>query len=221
MSDEQFLARWSRRKQEAKAGHVESAPDVAEAHVSASSDRAAAEQVPAETELSDLPPDLLSIESIDATTDITAFLRQGIPQEVSRAALRRAWSADPAIRDHVGLAENAWDFNDPNAMAGFGPLDYSAEQIDTLVRRVFEGVVETAGSVSDPLAKATEAAARSAHAEAGSAQSADPVRVITDSRQFDAFAAAELPSDSAALEPQADNDEASFPRRTHGGALPR
>src|SRR6202043_370431 len=60
--------------------------------------------------------------SIDAATDISAFLRKGIPQELSRAALRRAWTADPAIRDFVGLAENAWDFNDPTAMPGFSPL---------------------------------------------------------------------------------------------------
>jgi len=99
MSDEQFLARWSRRKQEAKAGDAEPTPEgAAEANGPASSGRAAEEPVPAETELSNLPP----IESIEAATDVTAFLRKGIPQELSRAALRRAWSADPAIRDFVG-----------------------------------------------------------------------------------------------------------------------
>ena len=35
----------------------------------------------------------------------------------------------PPSATSSGLAENAWDFNDPNAMPGFGPLDYSAEQI--------------------------------------------------------------------------------------------
>jgi len=35
---------------------------------------------------------------------------------------RRAWAADPAIRDFKGLAENAWDFTDPTAMPGFGEL---------------------------------------------------------------------------------------------------
>jgi TorA maturation chaperone TorD len=29
---------------------------------------------------------------------------------------------DPAIRDFIGIAENQWDFNDPTAMPGFGPL---------------------------------------------------------------------------------------------------
>jgi hypothetical protein len=39
------------------------------------------------------------------------------------AALRNAWRADPNIRDFVGVAESQWDFNDPNAMPGFGPLE--------------------------------------------------------------------------------------------------
>ena len=90
----------------------------------------------AEVDLSSLPP----IESITGGTDITAFLRKGIPPELSRAALRRAWAADPSIRDFVGLAENAWDFNDPDAMPGFGPLDCSEEQLAALVDRIVGGV---------------------------------------------------------------------------------
>jgi hypothetical protein len=218
MSDEQFLTRWSRRKQEASADHAEPAPEeAAEAPGSAPSDRAAAEPFPPETELSNLPP----IESIDAATDITAFLRKGIPQELSRAALRRAWAADPAIRDFVGLAENAWDFNDPNAMAGFGPLEHSAEQVEALVRRIVDGVVEAAESLPSPRAETAEDAARSAHAEAGCAQSSNPVKAIGDPRPSDEPAAAELPSNSAASQPVAANDGTAPPRRTHGGALPR
>ena len=215
MTDEQFLARWSRRKQEAKVGHAEPAPEeqAAEANVSASSDRAAAEPVLPEAELSNLPP----IESIDAATDITAFLRKGIPQELSRAALRRAWSADPAIRDFMGLAENAWDFNDPNAMHGFGPLDYSAEQVDALVRRILGGVVETADSLADPV----EDAPQSAPAETALAQSSNPVREITDPRPLDRSVAAVLPTYSAASQSAVSGEHTSLRRRTHGGALPQ
>jgi Protein of unknown function (DUF3306) len=217
MSDEQFLARWSRRKQEAKAGHAEPAPEEAiEAHGPASSDRAGAEPVPPETDLSNLPP----IESIDAATDVTAFLRKGIPQELSRAALRRAWNADPAIHDFVGLAENAWDFNDPNAMPGFGPLDYSVEQVDALVRRIVGDVVEIAESRPKPLATAAEDSARSADAEAGSAQPSNPVKA-TEPRPLDESADAELSSVSAASQPAAASEEAPLPHRTHGGALPQ
>jgi hypothetical protein len=217
MSDEQFLARWSRRKQEARAGHAEPASEeAAEANGPAPSGPAAAEPVPSETDLSNLPP----IESIDAATDITAFLRKGIPLELSRAALRRAWSADPAIRDFVGLAENAWDFNDPNAMAGFGGLDYSAEQVDALVRRIVGGAVQATESLPNLLAEAAEDPARSAPAEVGLAQSSNPVKAITDPRPFDEAAAPELPSNSAASQPLPASEEAPPPRRTHGGALP-
>jgi hypothetical protein len=217
MSEEQFLARWSRRKQEAKAGHAEPASEGAfEAHGSASADRVAAEPLRSEKELSNLPP----IESIDAVTDITAFLGKGIPQELTRAALRRAWTADPAIRDFVGLAENAWDFNDPNAMAGFGPLSYSAEQVDALARRIVGGVVQIADNLPNRVAKAADEGARSPDEQVGFAS--DPVKVTLDQRSADESTAAELPPDSAAAQPAIPSEETSFlPRRTHGGALPR
>jgi hypothetical protein len=69
------------------------------------------------------PASLPAIESIVADSDIRQFLQAQVPEELTRAALRSAWTADPAIRDFVGIAENQWDFNDHAAMAGFGPLD--------------------------------------------------------------------------------------------------
>jgi len=65
-----------------------------------------------------LPP----IESIDAQTDITVFLQSVVPQELRLAALRRAWTVDPAIRDFKGPQENDWNFNDPNSIPGFGEV---------------------------------------------------------------------------------------------------
>jgi hypothetical protein len=217
MSDEQFLARWSRRKQEAKAGPAGPATKEAAEAREPPSDGAAAGPVSPDTELSNLPP----IESIDAATDIAAFLRKGIPQELSRAALRRAWSADPAIRDFVGLAENAWDFNDPNAMAGFGALDYSDEQIDALVRRIVGCVAEAAESFTNPPAEAAKSATHSAPAEAGFAPQSKPVKAFTDPRPLDESAAEKLSVNSAATQPVAASEETPLPRRTHGGALPR
>ena len=65
-----------------------------------------------------LPP----IESIDAQTNIMVFLQSGVPDQLRLAALRRAWTADPAIRDFKGPQENSWNFNDPNGIPGFGEL---------------------------------------------------------------------------------------------------
>jgi hypothetical protein len=66
-----------------------------------------------------LPP----IETIGAETDITAFMRAGVPEALKHAALRRAWSADPAIRDFMGPTENYWDAPGPDGIPGFGDLD--------------------------------------------------------------------------------------------------
>jgi hypothetical protein len=103
MSDsETFLSRWLRLKRESEA----------------SLPRADAPS-PAAFDPASLPP----IESIVADSDIQQFLYEGVPPELTRAALRSAWSADPAIRDFVGIAENQWNFNDHSCIPGFGPLE--------------------------------------------------------------------------------------------------
>src|SRR6185369_16933368 len=96
---------------------------------------------PPEFDISTLPP----IDSITAVSDVKAFLQAGVPPDLTRAALRRVWTADPAIRDFVGLAENAWDFTDPNAMPGFGPLEMTEE-----VRQMIARVVGEIGKAASP-----------------------------------------------------------------------
>jgi hypothetical protein len=108
---ENFLERWSRLKREAVAdvsGGGEHAP------VEALQD--ADDPTTPAFDPASLPP----IESIDAATDIRPFLNACVPEELTRAALRSTWSADPAIRDFIGIAESQWDFNDPASIPGFG-----------------------------------------------------------------------------------------------------
>ena len=112
---ENVIQRWARLKRaQDMAQETERVSGAAEPTVQPPSDAA-----------SDAPFDLASlpsIESIAADTDIGAFLRSGVPAELTRAALRRAWASDPAIRDFIGIAENQWDFNGPDAIPGFGPM---------------------------------------------------------------------------------------------------
>jgi hypothetical protein len=91
-----------------------------------------------------LPP----IESITAHTDIRAFLAPGVPRELAAAALRRAWSVDPAIRDFVGLAEYAWDFNTPGSMPGFGPLEMTNDLRQVVARVLGDSPAETGAAGS-------------------------------------------------------------------------
>jgi hypothetical protein len=92
-------------------------------------------QRPASQSLDD-PANLLPIGSINSRSDIRPFLLAGVPADLRRAALRRAWSVDPKIRDFIGLSENSWDFNAAGSMPGFGSL--TAEDSCRLLARSME-----------------------------------------------------------------------------------
>ncbi|MBA2398354.1 MAG: DUF3306 domain-containing protein [Bradyrhizobium sp.] len=110
-----FLARWSQRKQEAKQPERE-AP-VADAEIAAAP-ATEAEATP-EFDLSSLP----SLDELTSETDITAFLRKGVPEHLRNAALRKSWALDPAIRNYVNPAlEYAYDWNTPGGVPGNGEL---------------------------------------------------------------------------------------------------
>lgn len=140
---EGFLERWSRKKAAAQ-GDAARPPDAGEPQAPTETatpvrvTREAADQIPsaAEKTLAFDIASLPSLESIVAATDIRAFLKPGVPAELTRAALRRAWAADPAIRDFKGLQENDWDFNDPNGVPGFGRFA-PGEDIKKLLAQVF------------------------------------------------------------------------------------
>jgi Protein of unknown function (DUF3306) len=161
---EAFLTRWSRRKREAAATEPQPAAEerAAPATKSANPETAGATPVP---ETQPQPkPELPPIEAIDASTDIRAFLREGVPQDLARAALRRAWSSDPAIRDFIGLSENSWDFNAPEGVPGFGP--FAPEAAQKLVAQVLGDPHPTQDT------EATIAAAAESPATASSAAAA-------------------------------------------------
>lgn len=115
------LLRWARLKQEAKAAQRSEAGPAEAKAAQPGTDVANKEPFDAAS--------LPSIDSIVADTDIAGFVQSGVPAELTRAALRRAWASDPAIRDFVGIADNQWDFNDPNGIPGFGPLGTMEGQV--------------------------------------------------------------------------------------------
>lgn len=202
MTEEEFLARWSRRKRASKsdAPPAETAEPAGEASVPSPG----AEAEP-DVDLGSLPP----IDAITAATDVTAFLRKGVPQELMHMALRRAWSADPAIRDFIGLAENAWDFNDPKAMPGFGPLDCSQAELAAWVDRIVGGLRNAAEALPDT---------PTALQESSDLPSADLVHTALLAEEP---AQAVITETSASIAPQPTPEAHEVRRRTHGGALPR
>jgi hypothetical protein len=141
---ENFLKRWSKRKlaerDRSKDEHAANQQPPVEHDASAAEPLQIDGMVKASDEtfgLANLPP----IDSIAANTDVTAFLRPGVPPDMTRAALRRAWTSDPAIRDFVGLVENGWDFNNPSAMAGFGAI--TADEVAQLASKIIGEPMKT------------------------------------------------------------------------------
>jgi Protein of unknown function (DUF3306) len=152
------------------------------------------------------PQDLPSIDAITFDTDIRAFLKSRVPAELTRAALRRAWTSDPAIRDFIGIAENQWDFNDPTTIPGFGPLQGN-DDISVLLRQAFGQPAEFVETIAE-LPIAEEPAAPEIATEIG----------VPDQADRPGAAAVER----AEIERGAEQDSGAPPkRRTHGGALPR
>ncbi len=139
-----LLLRWARLKQAAKAAD----------ETEAASARFDATVGPPATDVQFDPANLPSVESIVADTDIIAFLRAGVPAELTRAALRKAWTSDPAIRDFIGIAENQWDFNDPNSIPGFGPLAPTESGVDILAQ--ISGRFERLPGTTEELTAAVE-----------------------------------------------------------------
>ena len=224
MTEEDFLKRWSRRKREVAKAEAEPLAEAKSAEPRAHPQTT--QKAEPEFDLASLPP----IESINALTDVTAFLRAGVPADLTRAALRRVWTADPAIRNFVGLAENAWDFTDPNAMPGFGPLESTEE-----VRQMIANLVDKIGEAAQGGDHTRETAVQSlgdSNALGGEDVDDGRTQIVTAPAQ-EVERVAEVPQSQVLLQsskvitaPQHDAAEAQpesaqSSRRSHGGALPR
>ncbi|MER2264539.1 DUF3306 domain-containing protein [Methylobacterium oxalidis] len=143
MSGSDFLARWSRRKREALAPET-SAERSPEPLPQAVTGPAEAEAALTEEEIAALP----SLDTLTAGTDLTPFLRKGVPVLLRNAALRRMWSLDPAIRDYVSEArEYAYDWNVAGGVPGTGPL-LPGDDVKAMVGRIFGDVPDAEADLS-------------------------------------------------------------------------
>jgi len=147
MSAENFLSRWSRRKRRAELPPEPAdatPPDPAAPEGSAEAPHTEDprdptpgpdEEMSAE-EIARLP----SLEELTAETDLSVFLRRGVPEPLRKAALRRMWSLDPKIRDYVSEArEYAYDWNTPGGVPGFGGALPSGEEVARMAARIVGG----------------------------------------------------------------------------------
>jgi hypothetical protein len=202
---ESFLARWSRLKQRSRHDEVTGDDEQPQAHEDAT---------PAPSvDLTTLP----DIGNIGPDSDIRPFLQAGVPQELTGAALRSAWVADPSIRDFVEIADNQWDFNAESGIPGFGSLG-SADYARNLVARALQGLDDV-----QPVAPPSNSEVNSAEPpraavpgpqiidevwKSGAADVPAPGTNTGEARLATQALAAERPAQPAV-------------QRAHGGALPK
>jgi hypothetical protein len=143
-----------------------------------------------------LPP----VELLDASSDFSLFLRPGVPAALRSAALRKAWTADPLIRDYLSPLDYGWDFNTPGGLP-FGFSDTLGESADKVLQLIRQAVGEP---------------------EPPPEEGAPPAEVIPEAIPLE-----ELPPSGEVLvqaeaPPAAEREAepAEPPRRRHGGALP-
>jgi len=228
-SAKRFLRRWSRRKRTQQSNR-DAAPAPSRermgAETNAASDATASgEAVQPAFDPATLPP----IESITAMSDVRAFLAPGVPDELTRAALRRVWVTDPTIRDFVGLAENQWDFTKPDGVPGFGSLELTPElrrmvagmfgkapEQTTLQRQADAAPVEQFAELSEKTtAPGDDKGEPSEHSRDGPPVSSE--RAHPDS----ALVPSQRNNDAAAQKHVGDSASPRLAHRKHGGAVPK
>ncbi|WP_246716067.1 DUF3306 domain-containing protein [Aurantimonas sp. DM33-3] len=227
-----FLSRWSQRKREVAdadrtaAAGADAGPDAEAAGVSlehaapGDAPQAAVDAPITAEELAALPDP----EDLTAASDMTAFLRKGVPASLRNRAMRRLWSLDPAIRDYVGDARDyAWDWNVPGGVPVSGPLSATTD-VKQMVKDIFGR--EKAAPAEAEAAEQTVAADRSAPSES------PPPMTSADAAQAgpnETVSAASGPQDSALPEtpetmPETAAETAQQAPRNrplrHGSALP-
>jgi hypothetical protein len=225
---ESFVSRWARLKRSANSPRATeestNTPALSTSDVSAGRAEAAISQPRDDAATTEEPFDLTGLPSIDAITaktDISGFLQSRVPAELTRAALRQAWTRDPAIRDFIGIAENQWDFNDPNAIPGFGPSQAQdsapALLAQALGRRdnLAEMILEMPLAVEQSL-PATHSEPTDRGEIAQSTLDGSPSINTCGLREESSGEGA-----AAGNDPVAEGDESRRNRRSHGSALPR
>lgn len=231
MSDEEnFLARWSQRKREAKRAEPERdteaiAKDAAEngkplPPADAQPDAQAEEPF----DLESLP----KLDDLTATTDIKGYLHKGVPEDLRNAALRKVWALDPMIRDYVNPAlDYAYDWNIAGGVPGNGELAPGTD-VASMVARVFgnepgTSALQNAANVMEQVAP-QPAEQNSAHDAVRLSRPSDKSAALPQEAPQNRDDASEEEVQQVGITSESDSDTSTAvqqrPRR-HGGALPR
>ncbi len=114
------LGRWSRLKEEQRTSKRRggAAPKLEEAALAPGHEPVPLDPVPDDGPAADAtgapPPDLPPIEELKQDSDYSVFMREGVPEELRRLALRKLWRSNPIF----GIRDGLDDYDEDYTMIG-------------------------------------------------------------------------------------------------------
>jgi len=201
--DPGFLDRWSRRK---RGTDTPPAEDTA-SHPPTATDAAAEPDAEAQRRLVESLPD---VDSLSEESDFTAFLQQGVPEDLRQRALRKLWRLNPVFANLDGLNDYDLDYTDAAAVVENLKTAYRAEKGYLTPQEADEVPSTPTGERSD---EATPATAASESAEPAQPPSRDTAHG-TEARAADqpAEAAPDGNAASSSTQDEHADDDAPAPR---------
>lgn len=138
MTDEPFLSRWSRLKRSGGAAESPAAEEAAPP--------APVEEKKTEPEL-ELPP----IDSLTKESDFSVFMKDGVPEDLKRQALRKLWASDPSLMQPEVMDLHMEDYSFPKVPEvvktawrfGKGMVDEALERQEAEAAAAAQGDVHT------------------------------------------------------------------------------
>jgi hypothetical protein len=111
--DDSFVGRWSRLKRRERVRDETAGPGDGEPVPAVPPTGDAQPAEPTQSEIVEQLPD---IESLDEQSDFTVFLKEGVPEQLRKRALRKLWRLNPVFANLDGLNDYDEDFTDAAAL---------------------------------------------------------------------------------------------------------
>jgi len=103
-----FLKRWSKKKRGEALEAEESSGDPLEELPTEAENKGDLE---VQGEAPEIPLDLPDVDSLTTDSDYTGFLKEGVPEELKRVALRTLWKSSPVLANLDGLNDYDEDYS--------------------------------------------------------------------------------------------------------------
>ncbi|MGL4322793.1 MAG: DUF3306 domain-containing protein [Beijerinckiaceae bacterium] len=226
-----FFDRWSRRKREAEESDkalpsntaVQGVPDTA-AIADGETEPALPASRHSQESIQELIASLPDVTALTHESDVSVFMQGWVPEDMRRDALRKLWTVDKSVLEHVPLADYALDYNTPGAAPGYGTITTTADMVAAVAKMMGKAAFPEPEAPADMPSAERDSDADRADTESAAVLAGAPIKNSCADGSLPHEDAVELP---VVTEPRAVREvsveEVTFVglHRRHGSAAPR